>query len=186
MNEIDVTTLTTVAECRKVADEAQKKGNLTLTKVAKDREYAIRITHLKTQQECENFITNARKKGREDLVKLIHQQSISLSIQAYPQSQNLREVEIECLKTIYAYEKVLSAKNGRAVHATYTWKAIKNRGILPAIDSLVTKDKVTQGFESLRDFGLVNDSFEAIVVKFPDSFSLEAVAKALQRLKQAA
>lgn len=97
-NEINVNTLTTVTECLELRDQAGSQGNRKLAEEASERIKIISIGNLKTQEQCENFIANIRKNGREDLVKLIHQKSIDLSVKAYPDYQNLSEVEIQCLK----------------------------------------------------------------------------------------
>jgi len=94
------------------------------------------------------------------------------------------EVERECLKALYAYEEVLSARNKRRTAANRTWPMIKTDGIIQAVEQLVTRDKETVGFTALQEMDLQDFTFEAVVVRHPESFSPEAVQRSKERLVQ--
>lgn len=66
-----------------------------------------------------------------------------------------------------------------------TREMIEKRGVVKALSALVTSDKLQIGFKTLRDAGRLDDTFEAIVVKFPKLFSEQAVKSAQWRLDNA-
>lgn len=182
-DEIEIiNALTTVNECIEIENQAKSQKNLSLASAAREKLCVISINNLKTEKECENFAKNAEKRQRPDLVELIHRKSIDLAIKKHPDFSSLRVVEIECLKAIYCYEKVLKIKNGKTTKANYTWKSISNHGIINAVDKLVSKTDDTMGFTHLNKIGLADYSFEAIVIRYPNSFSNKAAEQAKLRL----
>lgn len=184
MKEIDVNTLTTVAECRALEVQANLEKNTVLANAARERRHQISIDHLKTQKECDIFINNARNQGREDLVSRINLRSIELSLKEYAtEHATTRDVEIACLKVLLGYERQKTLQKGRKSHATYTRRAFAQKGILPTVDAIVSKKRNTSGFENLQAFGLTEESFEAVVIKFPADFSQQAQLRAHERLR---
>jgi hypothetical protein len=89
------------------------------------------------------------------------------------------------LKAVYAYEKILHIKNRKRTRATYTWRSIKDHGIIGGIDRIVSKSAETIGFNHLSEIRLTDYSFEAIVLKYPDSFTSNAVEQAKNRMDSA-
>ena len=59
---------------------------------------------------------------------------------------------------------------------------IKAHGIIPAVERAVNRPKETVGYTALLDMGLESYAFEAVVVKYPDIFSGEAVEKSKLRM----
>ncbi|WP_262966710.1 hypothetical protein [Methylobacter psychrophilus] len=166
--------LKTIAECKNLELQTRNQGDLAFAEAICERIYEISIDNLKSEIECERFSINALKKDRPDLVKCINRKSIDLLVKKYPGYASLREVEIESLKATYSYEKILRLKNGKRTQATYTWRSIKNYGI-------VSKPRDTSGFTNLSEMGLKDYSFEAIVLKYPNAFSNSAVEQATFR-----
>jgi hypothetical protein len=182
MSEFDVKTLATISECDDLEVQALSQGNLELAKAAENRKLEIRISHLKNQNECDVFIKNAKKNSREDLIPLVLQRSIEISIQSYSDLSVLRKVEIECLKVLFMYEKLLAIKNGKNNRAAYTWRMFRNRGIIPSVDRIVSHKKESVGFQNITSVGLTLDSFEVVVDRYPESFSKTSVERARKRL----
>lgn len=89
----------------------------------------------------------------------------------------------ECLKAIYAYEEVLSKKNGKRTRANRTWQMIKKHGILASVERVVNRDSETAGYTALADMGLQDFAFESVILLHPSLFSPEAVAHSRLRLK---
>lgn len=95
-------------------------------------------------------------------------------------------VEIDALESVYAYEEFLMAKhNGRRVRATYTWRMLKKRGTIEALERLMRSTKIHPGLIALIKMGLKDLTFEAVVLSHPDSFTEEAVKRAKERLEKA-
>ena len=180
MNQINA--LENPADCRELLETAKKQRDRDFENAINQRYDEIRISRLKTEKECDNFALNAATQNRHDLLEAIYRRSIELSLRQHPGFSQLREVEIECLRVIYAYEKANRLLKGHNHKATYTWKAIKQNGITQAVERIVCKSKPTMGFTTLENVGLKNCSFEAVVLKYPNAFSATALDKAKNRL----
>lgn len=66
--------------------------------------------------------------------------------------------------------------------ASRTREMIKKREVVEALSDLVTNAKLQLGFKTLRDAGRLDDTFEAIIVKFPELFQDRVVEAAQWRL----
>lgn len=80
---------------------------------------------------------------------------------------------------IRIYEKAI----GHA--ATRTWPMIEKYGEIEALSRLMISPDLQQGFKVLRDRDQLEDTFEAVVVRFPHLFKDEIVAAAQWRLDNA-
>jgi hypothetical protein len=94
------------------------------------------------------------------------------------------EVERECLEAIYAYEWTLFKKHGKRQRASYTWRMVDERGIIPAVEHTVTRKKVTTGYQALVGEGMQEMAFEAVVLRYPELFTPEAVTQSQERMAQ--
>jgi hypothetical protein len=92
------------------------------------------------------------------------------------------EVERECLQAIFAYEWTLFKKHGKRQRASYTWRMVDERGIIPAVEHAVTRPKETAGFRALEAEGMLDMAFEAVVLRHTDRFTATAVEKSDERL----
>lgn len=138
-----------------------------------------RIRKLKTPQSCEVFARNAYEHGRDDLARAAHRRAIELKAESHGAKT---EAEKLCLEAIYAYERVLTKKNGKTTRANRTWQMIERHGILEAVERAVNRPHETAGYTALVEMGLENLAFEAVVVKYPDLFSAEAVHRCRERM----
>ena len=138
-----------------------------------------RVKQLKTPEGCERFIANVIKKY-PDLAQEALRRKIELLASAYGAKS---AAEREALQAIYAYEEVLTARNGRKTYAARTWQMVKRRGIIGAVERAVNRKDETLGFTALVEMGMQDFAFEAIVIRYPDLFSQEAVARSKQRLE---
>ena len=93
------------------------------------------------------------------------------------------EVEKEALQAVYAYEEILTQKNGRRTPASRTWQMISRHGILRAIERAVDRESDATGYLTLVEMGMTDLAFEAVVLRHPDNFSSETVERARQRLQ---
>ncbi len=138
-----------------------------------------RIQKLKTPEDCERFAKNATERGYPDLALAARKRAIGLKAELHG-APTL--AERECLKAVYAYEDVLTARNGRRTRATRTWQMIERHGILGAVERAVKRETV--GYTLLQSMGLQDYAFEAIVLKYPSGFSAEAVTRCEERIRQ--
>jgi hypothetical protein len=93
------------------------------------------------------------------------------------------DAEREALEAVYAYERTLYEKHGRRVRASRTWKMIEEHGIIHAIERLVTCRKETMGYMAVVEMGMRDMTFEAVVLRHPEVFSVEAAQASTERLE---
>ena len=81
---------------------------------------------------------------------------------------------------------MLTRRNGKKTRATGTWQAIKRYGIIEAVQRAVSRPPEAVGNVTLRDLGLEDLTFEALVVRHEASFSEAAINASKARLAQLA
>jgi len=140
-----------------------------------------RVQRIKTAEQCEIFARNAEKKGRPDLAREAKVRAVELRALEYGSKS---EAENEAIQAVYAYEEVLSKKNGKRTRASRTWQMIERHGIIESVERAVNRDSVTQGYAYLAEMGLERFAFEAVILRHPELFSDEAVSKSWQRLNE--
>ena len=138
-----------------------------------------RVLKLKTPDECAQFATNAKAKDAPELADQARKRAVQLRAEAHGATT---EVEKECLQAVYAYEEVLSAKRGHRQPASRTWQMIQRDGIIPAVERVVTKREVSTGFTALAEMNLMDFAFEAVILRHPETFSVEAREISAQRM----
>lgn len=140
-----------------------------------------RIAKLKTPEECAVFEKNVTERGRPDLAIAARKRALELRAQQYGAST---DAERECLEAVYAYEQILSAKNGKKTRASRTWQMIERHGILGAVERAVNRDTETMGYTVLVEMGLEDYAFEAVIIRYPTLFSAEAVRHSQERINE--
>lgn len=135
-----------------------------------------RVAKLKTVKECENFAKNASDRNHPELATQARERTVQLRAETHDAQTS---VETECLEAIYALQDV------RRRRANRTWEAIKRHGIIGAVERVVTRPQVSEGFKMLEDAGLKDYAFENVVLRHPESFSVEAVEISRRRLAEA-
>lgn len=147
-----------------------------------------RIARLKSPAECEAFGRNARERGAPKLAEQARKRAVQLRTESAVQLRTkshvaTSEVERECLEAVYAYEEVLSANKGKRQPANRTWQMIHRYGIIPAVERIVTKSAESIGYTVLVEMDLFDLAFEAVVLRHPECFSVEAIARSRKRLE---
>ncbi|WP_313950526.1 hypothetical protein [Accumulibacter sp.] len=140
-----------------------------------------RVANLKTPEECAMFEKNVLERGRPDLAIAARKRALELRAQKYGAST---EPERQCLEAVYAYESVLSARNGKATRDLRTWQLIKRHGIIGAIERTVARPAEATGHEALLALGLEDYAFEVVIVRHRDLFSASAVECAQARIDE--
>jgi len=138
-----------------------------------------RVKRLDTPEKCEIFARNAAKRDREDLALEAKQRAVELRAESYGAKS---QAEKEALQAVYAYEEVLTKKNGRRTRATRTWQMIKRRGVIESVERAVNRPTETQGYTLLAEMGLQDYAFEAVILRHPEVFSEEAIETSRERL----
>jgi len=140
-----------------------------------------RVKKLKTPKDCKVFAKNAAERGRPDLAIEANRRAIELNAEQYGAKT---KAETEAIQAIYAYEEVLSKKNGKKTRATRTWQMIKRHGIIEGVERAVNRPTETLGYTSLVEMGLQEFAFEAVILRYPHLFSAEAVAISEERMQK--
>lgn len=136
------------------------------------------IPKLKTPDECMKLIKNVAAKNPE-LAQRARRRAVELRAHSHGSS---KEVELELFKALYAYEEVLSVKNKKTTKASRTWQMINRDGIIIAASKAVNRAIEPVGYRLLVEMGLQDLTFEAVIVRFPDTFESEVVSRAKNRL----
>lgn len=116
-----------------------------------------------------------------DLAQKARRRSVELRAISYGSNS---EVELELLKSVYAYEEVLYEKHKKRQRASYTWRMIKRDGLIAAAEKAVNKKIDPPGYKLLAEMGLHDLTFEAVIVRYPEKFKPEVVLRAKSRLKE--
>ena len=140
-----------------------------------------RVRKIKSADKCEIFAKNAIRLGRTDLAKQAKERAIQIKAESYGAKT---KAENEAIQAVYSYEEVLSAKNGKRTRASRTWPMIEKHGIIEAVERVVNRDDVTQGYKYLLEMGLQNYAFEAVVVRYPELFSNQCVEISKKRIEE--
>jgi hypothetical protein len=139
-----------------------------------------RVAKLKTVAECEVFAANALERGAPDLAEQARKRAVRLRAAAHAPTT---EVERECLEAVFAYEEILSSRWGRRQPASRTWQMIRRCGILPEVERVVAKRGESSGHTELAKMGLEEFAFEAVILRHPECFSRDAIARSRERME---
>jgi len=131
-----------------------------------------RVKKIKTTKGCENFAKNANKLGHPELANEAKRRAVEIRAEEYGAKS---DAENEAIQAIYAYEEILTKKNGRRTRASRTWQMIKRHGIIESVERAVNRKAETQGYTALVEMGLEEFAFEAVILRYPEIFSDEAV-----------
>lgn len=140
-----------------------------------------RIEKLKTPEKCAIFARNATDRNRPDLAEQARKRAVQLSAESLGAES---EAEKEALQAVFAYEEVLTKKNGKRTRASRTWQMINRHGIIKAVERAVNRNAETQGYTALVEMGLEEFAFEAVILRHPGLFSKEAVLRSRARLRK--
>jgi hypothetical protein len=140
-----------------------------------------RVARLKTPEDCERFAINVETRGKVDLARAARRRAVELRALAHNANS---AAEREALAAVYAYERVLSQSAGKKIRASRTWQMIKRRGLIPAVEHVVSRSQETKGYIALVEMGMEDMAFEAVVLRHPEVFSSEAVERSRARLHE--
>jgi len=138
----------------------------------------LAVARLKTVEECDQFAANLASNTK--LVQAATKRSVEIQLLSHT---NVNQVVRDVWEVLYAYEEVLFIKHGKRLKANYTRRAIAKHGEIGAVERIVCqRSDDDDGFARLVAAGLPGKTFEAVVVKYPEHFSEQAIAQALGKL----
>jgi hypothetical protein len=143
---------------------------------------AMLVGHLKTPEDCEQVAINVEAKQPAFAIAARRK---AIEIKAATHNA-VTEAEQHSLQAVYAYERVLTLERGRKTRATRAWQMITKQGFVVAMESIVKKPTETAGYNALVKMGMQDMLFEAVVLRHPDVFSVEAVAQSQHSLDELA
>jgi hypothetical protein len=138
-----------------------------------------RVERLRTPAECESFARNATARNHPELALEARRKAIYLLASTHAA---VSPVEAEGFAAVYAHEVLLTRRNGKKTRATGMWQAIKRFGIIEAVQRAVNRPLDEEGQVTLRQLGLEEFAFEALVLRHEVSFSDAAVRASKARL----
>ena len=140
-----------------------------------------RVERLRTPAECEIFAQNAKARNFPDLVLQAQRKAIHLHASKH---ETASELEAEAFAAVYAYEVLLTRRNGKKTRATGMWQSIKRYGVIGAVERAVSRPTDGDGAVTLRTLGLADLAFEALVMRHVASFSAPAISASKTRLAE--
>ena len=142
-----------------------------------------RVERLRTPAECESFMKNALAGNRPDLALAARRKAVTMLAATH---ETTSPVEAEAYAAVYAYEALLTCKNGKKTRATKTWAIVRSHGIIEAIQKAVSRTPDETALPTLRELGLDDLAFEALVLRHQAAFDEATVQISKARLAQAA
>lgn len=131
--------------------------------------------------------TNHKDKGLFEEAKIIRKRRIAVAAQNEVQSLSkvLSDFENTFFEYLHAYEEALSLKNGKKTQARRLRNKLKTVSIKQTVSELVFKNG-TAGFKLLANAGLLEYSFENLVMIYKTEFPDTVVLKAEEKLNDVA
>jgi hypothetical protein len=139
-----------------------------------------RIARLRTPQDAITLAKNARRLGHLELEAEALQRAHELKA---TEDGYTSPAQLAIATALYAYEEQQSRLKGRTFRANRTRQMLAKHGALAAAERMVLHRQPSKGYEVLEEAGLQELSFEAIIDRFPDEFSIDAVEAARARLE---
>jgi hypothetical protein len=166
-----------------VADSTTPRHAPTLIEFQEEAAMDYRVERLRTPAECEIFVKNALAGQRPDLALEARRKAVTMQAATH---ETTSPVEAEAFAALYAYEALLTRKNGKKTRASKTWAIVRTHGIIEAIQKAVRRPPDATAFVALRELGLDDLSFEALVVRHEAAFDAATVQLSKARLAEAA
>lgn len=148
--------------------------------MSRETEMDETIAKIKTPEGLEQFAINVESHSHRH-AQAARRRAVELRAAAHGANT---EVERECLEAIYAYERAESEIRKKKFRASRTWPMVERRGIIPAVEHVVTRRVETTGYRTLLEMGFQDKAFEAVVLRHPGAFSEEAVTASRERLRE--
>ena len=143
-----------------------------------DESIARIIRSISNWADLRQFEQNARQRDRltPEIERALARRSFELGRELIEQRTgldltNLLPVEE---KIVDAVSRYVAIQTTAGKQTPYTFRQLKNRGLIGTAEAAVVRSKPTQGFQTLVDEDEEDASFEQVVVDFPEQFSARA------------
>lgn len=144
-----------------------------------------KVKKLNDPDKCETFARNVEERGHPELAQQARKRATELRAEKNAERYGVKtQAEKEALQAIYAYEEVLSKKNGKRTRANRTWPMVERHGIIETIERAVNRTHEPQGYSLLVEMGLQELAFEAVVLRYQHLFSESTVRISEERMVQ--
>ncbi|SDQ15009.1 hypothetical protein [Pseudovibrio sp. Tun.PSC04-5.I4] len=140
------------------------------------------INHCSDADKLENWITNAEREGAEDVADAARRRLIKI-VAATNDSSSSDPVVLDFWKSIIALEFVLSGERNKTIRLSRTRQKISRVGVHKTLTDLTLKTTPSEGYNLLRDRGMLDLSAEAVVLRFPNQFDKEVLQAARTKLE---
>lgn len=129
-------------------------------------------------EKLRQYMKNARQRGADDVYNAAFERLISVQ-----PSSEVGTVAHDVWRTIFAFEELLKEERGRTVRLSRTRQKIQRDGEVKTVMDLTLKAEPSDGFTMLKDRGILELSFEALVVARAEHFPEDVVDAARARLE---
>src|SRR5438105_418202 len=103
---------------------------------------------------------------------------------AMSESNTKQRVERDLLQAVDVYEQeCLFKKHGKRQRAQRTRNSIRDRGVIEAVNRIVSKKKAADGYLALAAIGKAELTFEAVILRYPQFFKPKAISRSTERIK---
>jgi len=116
---------------------------------------------------CYVFAKNAIERGHPELALQSYRRAVDLRTE---QHKTHSEAESAAVRAIYAYEEALSYNKGKRTRATGTWQLVNRKGIFSALAMRNESSATEEVMPALKDLGMEDYSFAAVIKAYPQSF----------------
>jgi hypothetical protein len=138
-----------------------------------------RVARLRTPEECVIVAKNALAMKRPDIALEARRRAVDIQVATHEAPTPPTPLEAETLAAIYASEAAMSHVKGKKVRATKSWQIVREKGLLQAAERGAANSEADHA--ALVELGLEDLSFDALILRHPESFSASAVEAATAR-----
>ena len=124
------------------------------------------------------FMKNAKQRGGDDIYNAAFQRLITIQ----PSAQ-VGTIAHDVWRAIYAFEEVLREERGRSIPLARTRQKIQRDGEVKTVTDMTLKKTPSDGFGMLKERGMLELSFEALVIARAEHFPSNVVDAARSRLE---
>lgn len=143
-----------------------------------DEKIARTVLNLSSWEELRQFEANARERNRltDEVAAAISTRASELAKTLIEEKTGLDVSELSPAeqKIVQAVSEYVGVMRQQGKYPGRTLEQLRNRGLIDAAETAVSRAKPTQGFQTLADADLEDLSYEQIIVDHPEEFSARA------------
>ena len=146
---------------------------MTETKVQRMLEF---VANCGDPKKLRQIAKNADEQGELSLAR-----AARLKLYSILPGEELGTIEYAVWQSIFALEDVLKQERGKTIMLSRTRQKIGRQGVTACVADLVL-GSASDGFRMLEEREMLDLSFEAIALKFPEKFEFRVLEAARKRL----